>query len=148
MCVPAHLLARALTGTTYAVLGFDAVRAPGGRVDLAAPMLTAMRRIIPFPKNDELVVRCNAAVQTVAGAALAVGVLPRPAALALIGSLVPTTFAGHAFWRIEDPMARKAQQVQFVKNLALVGGLVFAAIEPRSRPRTVRRDPSRDRKVA
>lgn len=124
-----RLTARALTGSTYVALGADALRAPGGRVDQAAPMLAAVRTVVPLPVEDELVVRGNAAVQVLAGASLALGVLPRLSALALIGSLVPTTIAGHAFWKIEDPKARKQQRVQFQKNTAMIGGLLFAALD-------------------
>jgi len=126
---PARRLARLLTGSTYALLGYDAVRTPGARVDIAAPTLEAMRRVAPLPADDELVVRANAAVQAAAGAALAVGVLPRVSAVALIGSLVPTTMAGHAFWKVDDPAARKQQQVQFIKNLAMIGGLISIAVD-------------------
>lgn len=47
----------------------------------------------------------------------------------LAASLVPTTLAGHPFWTIEDPAARKVQRTQFHKNLAMIGGLLFVAIE-------------------
>src|SRR5271166_2436448 len=87
--------ARMLTGSTYVLLGFDALRAPGARVDQAAPVLAATRKVIPLPEDDELVVRANAGVQVVAGALLAMGLAPRLSALALAGSLVPTTLAGH-----------------------------------------------------
>lgn len=130
----ARVAARILTGSTYVALGRDAFRAPGGRVQLAGPTLNRLRTVLPLPEDDEALVRLNAAVQVAAGAALAVGVAQRPAALALIGSLVPTTAAGHAFWTIDDPAARKAQRVQFHKNMALIGGLVFAMLE-RSRRR-------------
>ena len=90
----ARLLARLLTGSTYVLLGYDALRGPGARVGLAGPTLAAMRRVLPLPSDDELVVRGNAAVQTLAGAALVAGMSQRPAALALVGSLVPTTIAG------------------------------------------------------
>ncbi|WP_416957764.1 DoxX family protein [Nocardioides sp. T5] len=120
-------LAHLLTGSTYVLLGYDAFRAPGGRVGLAAPTLAAMRRVAPIPEDDELVVRGNAAVQVLAGAALALSIAPQPAAIALVGSLVPTTVAGHGFWAIEDPADRKVQKVQFIKNMALVGGLLAIA---------------------
>lgn len=121
--------ARLLTGSTYALLGYDAWRTPGVRVDLAAPTLAAIRRHLPIPHEDERLVRGNAAVQTIAGTALALGILPRPAAMALIGSLIPTTVAGHAFWASTDPVAKKMQTVQFVKNMAMIGGLIFAAAD-------------------
>ena len=107
---PLRPAARLLTGSTYVLLGFDALRAPGGRVDLAAPMLDAVRRVVPLPEDDEVVVRGNAALQVVAGTALALGVHPRLSALALAGSMVPTTAAGHAFWAVDDPAARKASR--------------------------------------
>jgi putative oxidoreductase len=122
--------ARLLTGSTYVLLGFDAFRAPGGRVDDAAPVLATMRQWgAPLPEDDELVVRGNAALQVVAGAALAVGIAPRLSALALAGSLVPTTLAGHSYWNVEDEAVRKIQRIQFHKNLAMIGGLIFAALD-------------------
>ena len=121
--------ARILTGSTYALLGFDALRAPGGRVDQAGPVLSAMRKVVPLPEDDELVVRGNAAVMVVGGTLLALGIAPRLSALALAGSLVPTTLAGHSYWTVEDPAVRKVQRIQFHKNLAMVGGLLFAALD-------------------
>ena len=126
---PLRPAARLLTGSTYVLLGFDALRAPGGRVDLAAPLLAAIRTKVPLPADDEVVVRGNAAVQVVAGTALAVGLAPRLSALALAGSLIPTTLAGHAYWAIDDPAERKAQRIQFHKNLAMIGGLLLAVLD-------------------
>jgi len=124
-----RVTARVLTGTTYALLGADAVRAPGGRVGQAASTLDALRRVLPLPQDDEVLVRGNAAVQAAAGGLLALGIAPRLSALALAGSMVPTTWAGHAFWTVEDPAARKVQRIQFHKNLAMIGGLLFATID-------------------
>jgi putative oxidoreductase len=129
MLAPLRPAARILTGSTYVLLGFDAWQEPGGRVDLASPVLAGMRKAIPLPEDDELLVRGNAAVQVVAGTMLALGIAPRLSALALAGSLIPTTLAGHAFWSIEDPTTRKLQRVQFHKNIALIGGLLFAALD-------------------
>jgi putative oxidoreductase len=118
-----------LTGSTYVLLGIDAVRAPGGRVDQAAPVLAAIRKVVPLPEDDEMVVRGNAVVQVVAGGLLSLGIAPRLSALALAGSLIPTTLAGHSYWAIEDEAARKAQRIQFHKNLAMIGGLLLAVID-------------------
>ena len=123
-----RIAARLLTGSTYVKLGYDAARTPGGRVDLAAPLLARIRKVAPIPE-DEVVVRANAAVQVAGGAMLAAGVLPRVAATAVIGSLIPTTLAGHASWTIDDTAQRKQQQVQFHKNLALLGGLAYALLD-------------------
>ncbi len=128
---PLRPAARILTGSTYALLGFDAFREPGGRVDQAAPVLSTMRKVVPLPEDDELVVRANAAVQVICGTTLALGKWPRLSALALAASLVPTTWAGHVYWTIEDPAVRKVQRIQFHKNMAMIGGLLFAALDER-----------------
>src|SRR5215472_9334657 len=134
MLAPLRPAARALTGSTYVLLGFDALRAPGARVEQAATVLAAVRKAVPLPEDDELVVRGNAAVQVVGGGLLALGIAPRLAALALAGSLIPTTLAGHSYWTVEDPAARKMQRIQFHKNVAMIGGLLFAVLdEPEDR---------------
>ena len=133
---PLRPAARIFTGSTYALLGFDALRAPGARVEQAGPVLAAVRKAVPLPEDDELVVRANAAVQVLCGALLMAGRAPRLASLALAGSLIPTTLAGHSYWAIEDPDVRKIQRIQFHKNLAMIGGLLFSALdEPRTPPK-------------
>lgn len=129
MLSPLRPAARVLTGSTYVLLGLDALRAPGGRVEQAAPVLAAMRKVAPLPASDELVVRGNAAVQVVGGAMLSMGIYPRLAALVLAGSLAPTTLAGHSYWKLDDPASRKQQRIHFHKNLAMIGGLLFAVLD-------------------
>jgi uncharacterized membrane protein YphA (DoxX/SURF4 family) len=107
---------QALLGAMFMKLGFDAARSPGPRVDKAAALG------VP---NPELAVRGNGAAMVVGGAALTLDKLPRLAALGLIASMIPTTMAGHPFWEFEGA-ERKAQEIQFGKNLALIGGLVLA----------------------
>ncbi|MGK8557281.1 DoxX family protein [Nocardia gipuzkoensis] len=126
-------IARALTGSTFAVLGWEAAREPGVRVNMAAGTLGAVRKVAPLPADDELIVRANGAAQAVGGALLTLGVLPRLAAVTLAASLVPTTFAGHSFWNEPDPMVRKTQRVQFQKNMAMLGALAFAFLDAEPR---------------
>ena len=126
---PLRPAARIFTGSTYVLLGFDALRAPGARVEQAGPVLAAIRKVVPIPDDDELVVRANAAVQVVCGAMLALGRAQRVSALLLAGSLIPTTLAGHSYWAVEDPAARKIQRIQFHKNLAMLGGLLLAVLD-------------------
>ena len=133
---PLRPAARIFTESTYLLLGFDALRAPGARVGQAGPVLAAVRKAVPLPEDDELVVRANAAVQVLCGALLMAGRAPRLASLTLAGSLIPTTLAGHSYWAIEDPDVRKIQRIQFHKNLAMIGGLIFSALdEPRTPPK-------------
>ncbi len=59
------------------------------------------------------------------GISLALGVRARLGALALIAFLVPVTLYMHKFWGITDPQQAQMQQVNFMKNLALIGGAAF-----------------------
>ncbi len=113
-------VARACLAAPFVVLGYEAAAEPGGRVDLAAGMG------VPEP---ELAVRVNGAAMVAGGVALGLNVLPRTAAAGLVASLVPTTVAGHAFWRQEDPGARKTDRIQLLKNLGLLGGLLAVVVD-------------------
>jgi putative oxidoreductase len=65
---------------------------------------------------------------------LALGVWPRLAAAALAATIVPTTLAGHPYWRMTDLAARRQQRVHFFKNVGLFGGaLLVIAERPRRR---------------
>jgi putative oxidoreductase len=64
-------------------------------------------------------------VELVAGLALSCGVLPRLAALALLAFLVPATFVSHSFWLAAGTSAFQPQLINFSKNLAIWGGLLF-----------------------
>lgn len=55
------------------------------------------------------------------GLSVLLGVWPVIGLVLLILFLVPVAFAMHNFWAVEDPMQRQAEQVNFMKNLALVG---------------------------
>jgi uncharacterized membrane protein YphA (DoxX/SURF4 family) len=114
-----HRIAGAALGIPFVWLGYEAASAPGRRVALAAKL--------GIPRPEEAV-RLNGAAMVAGGFALVADVQPRAAALGLIGSMVPTTLAGHSFWKEEDPQARKANRIQFLKNLGLMGGLLAVAL--------------------
>lgn len=65
---------------------------------------------------------------------LALGVFPRYTAPLLAAFLVPTSFYFHDFWRLEG-QERQMQQINFVKNLAIMGGLISVAMHDLSRAR-------------
>lgn len=120
-----HRIAAAALGIPFLWLGYEAAAEPGGRVQLAADAG------VPKP---ELAVRFNGAAMALGGLGLTTGVLPRTAAVGLILSLVPTTVAGHAFWKEEDAYARQTQRIQVLKNLGLAGGLLAIALTRDTRP--------------
>ena len=64
-------------------------------------------------------------VELVAGLALVFGVLPRLAALALLAFLIPATLVSHSFWLSAGTPAFMGQLINFSKNVAICGGLLF-----------------------
>jgi putative oxidoreductase len=80
---------------------------------------------VGLPQDTRQLVQLNAGVQVAAGVSLALGVFPRVSALALAGSLVPTTAAGHRFWEETEPGPRAQQRIHFLKNVAILGGLLY-----------------------
>lgn len=105
--------------------GADVLQHPEKPTATAGWLFEQARAASPVPTPpDAVLVRANAAVQVVAGTALALGRRERLAAAVLVGSLVPTTIGGHAFWRHDDPALRKNHRTQFGKNAGLLGGLL------------------------
>jgi uncharacterized membrane protein YphA (DoxX/SURF4 family) len=64
-------------------------------------------------------------LETVAGFALAFGIGPKWAAFGLLLFLVPATWIGHPFWRLAGTPEFQGQLVNFFKNVAIMGGLLF-----------------------
>jgi len=127
-------LARPMLASVFVTSGVDTLRNPAPRVEKAEPVASKVASRLPLPDDTEQLVKLNAAVQVVAGLLLSIGRLPRLAALALAGSIVPTTLAGHRFWEADDPQTKAQQQVQFTKNLGLLGGLILAAVDTGGAP--------------
>lgn len=129
-------IARPLLAAIFVSGGVAALKAPGPHAQVADPVAPKAARSLPapLPEDPETLVKIDAGVKVVAGLALATGHLPRLAALALAGSLVPTTLAAHRFWEEEDEEARLQQQLHFTKNLSLLGGLLLAAVDTGGKP--------------
>ena len=127
--------------------GLDAATDPEGKVKKAEKVTGPIaQRVTALPDDTETLVRLNGVTQVVAGAALSLGILRRTSAAVLIGSLIPTTLAGHRFWEELDEDGRNMQLTHFAKNLGLLGGLLLIATEPKA-PRS-RRRPSHEHKIA
>ena len=119
------VVARPLVAGMFIYGGLDAFRNPSGKAPRAEKVTPAIADVVGIDADTEQLVKLNGAVQVVAGTALALGILPRVSALLLAVSLVPTTLAGHRFWEEEDEAARAQQSVQFLKNAAMMGGLLM-----------------------
>lgn len=127
-------LARPLLAAPFVLGGIETLRNPGPRAAQAEDVGPKVAAPLGLPTDPEQLVKINAAVQIVGGLLLALGRFRRLAALALAASLVPTTQAGHAFWKATDPAEKKRQATQFSKNLGLLGGLIIEAMDTEGAP--------------
>ena len=76
----------------------------------------------PMPK---LSVAFSGVLLIVGGLSVLFDILPGFGLIALVLFLVPVTFIMHAFWKIQDPMAKMHEMVNFMKNIALLGAILI-----------------------
>ncbi len=137
--------ARPMLAAIFISGGIEALRSPQAHARAAKPVLEAVGpavdqavEVAPLDlderPDDEMLVKIDAGVKIVAGTMLAFGKFPRLASTALAASLIPTTLAGHRFWEEDDPEVRAQQQIHFLKNLGLLGGLLIASADTQGRP--------------
>jgi putative oxidoreductase len=137
---PVRSLARVMLSGVFVVSGARNLQNPGRLVAAAKPVTDRVAPLLQknvhprFPTDAETLVRVNAATQIIGGLMLATGRFARPAALVLAGTLVPVTVAGHPFWKNDDPAARNNNQIHFLKNLGIFGGLLLAAADTEGKP--------------
>lgn len=128
-----------LLGGLFVAAGAQAVLAPKKYASRAEPLTDQLAPLLEkvhpsLPTEPVRLVQINGAVQLGAGLLLATGTAPRPAAAVLAGTLLPATLANHPFWRVSNAALRRAEQVQFAKNLGLLGGLLLAAADTAGSP--------------
>jgi putative oxidoreductase len=80
---------------------------------------------IPYPDTLALVAGC---AEVLGALAIATGFLTRVASVGLILFMIPTTLIFHAFWN-DAGQERMTQMVNFMKNLAIIGGLAVLAAQ-------------------
>ncbi len=139
-----RMLARPMLAAVFVMEGVRALRNPDALVPKAKPLadqvVPTVKKVVPeriadrIPDNPRTLVRLNGAVHVVGGLMLATGQARRTAALVLAASMVPTTLAGHAYWEEDDATQRASQQVHFLKNVGLIGGLLLAAVDTEGQP--------------
>jgi uncharacterized membrane protein YphA (DoxX/SURF4 family) len=124
-----------MVASIFIIQGFDTFRRPERVAAAAEPVVRPIADRVPVvPAKAEQAVRLNGAVQMAAGVLLALGRWPRLSALAIAGTLVPTTLAGHRFWEAEDDASKAQQRIHFLKNLSMLGGLLIAAVDTEGKP--------------
>jgi putative oxidoreductase len=100
-----------------------------GIIDQSLPASELAERGIPASLVP-IIMLSGRALELIAGFTLALGILPRLSAIALFVFLVPATFGSHSFWLVAGTPAFQGQLINFCKNTAILGGLLFIAAAP------------------
>lgn len=109
------LVARVLIGAIFLLSGFAKLSDTAGAIG-------HMQSVgIPAP---HVLVYIVGYAEILGGLAVISGFLARVGAIGLVVFLVITTFTFHAFWNYEGQQMIQ-QNVQFMKNLAVMGGLLL-----------------------
>ena len=112
------LLGRLALAAIFLVSGFGKLTNFGGFTE----MLTGQG--VPAANVIAIVGAC---VEFFGGLAIAVGLKTRYAALLMVAFTIVATLIAHRFWEFPDPAARMAQQINFMKNIAIIGGFLTLA---------------------
>ena len=115
----AFVAARIVVSVVFLLNGFGVIDQKIPATELIARGTPAA--IVPF------VMMSGRILEIVAGFGLVFGVLPQWSALALLAFLVPATLVSHSFWLAVGTPAFQGQLINFCKNLAICGGLLFIA---------------------
>ncbi len=66
----------------------------------------------------------------IGGAGIVLGMFIKLALLCLAVVLIGVTFKMHAYWKITDPMQKMGEEINFKKNLALLGAVLMLYAVP------------------
>src|SRR5690348_11576984 len=127
---PTRRLARTMLAGVFVSGGVNALRQPGPRAELVrqSGLVDKLPPQVPGAlRTPENIVRVNAAADILGGLALIRSRTPRLASLGLMASLTPTTVVGHPFWSEKDKQVKAQQQLHFLKNVGILGGLLLSA---------------------
>ena len=80
--------------------------------------------------SAKLAVAFTGLLLLVGGTSILLSLYPTIGATALVLFLLPVTFTMHAYWKIQDPMAKMAERVNFMKNIALLGAALLLLAIP------------------
>src|SRR5439155_10812960 len=77
---------------------------------------------LPYP---EAWAAAAVAIEVLGPIALILGFFPRWTAAILIAFVVMASATTHRYWEFSDAAARRAQEVNFFKNVGIIAGLLF-----------------------
>lgn len=112
----AFLLGRIIFGGYFLMSGWNHFKHLEGTSQYAAA------KGIPMPK---LAVIVSGLLLLFGGMGVLLGLYAREALLLLVLFFIPITFKMHDFWTIDDPTQKMIQQINFTKNMALLGAILI-----------------------
>lgn len=127
-------LARPMLAAIFIKTGIDQVRRASAIAPAAEPVAHAVSGPLHLPDDPVVLVRLNGAVMATAGLLYATGRLPRVAALALAATTAPTAYVNHPFWTEKDKSVRGEVLEDFLKDVALLGAALLAAVDTDGKP--------------
>ena len=110
------LIGRLLYGGFFLFNGFRHFAGAGQMAPYAAS------RNVPAPRAAIL---GSGVLLLLGGASILLGAWPRLGVLCIALFLIPVTFMMHNYWKDTDPQMRMMNQIQFHKNLALLGAALM-----------------------
>lgn len=137
-------LARPMLASPFLVGGVDALRHPQTTSAVSARAARELTTRIPKAEalGPDAAVRVSGGLMTAAAAMLATGRMPRVASAVLIASVVPALAERAKELKTDeksDPDQLAEKRMQFLGSLAVVGGLLVAAVDTAGRPSLGRR---------
>jgi len=117
-----QLLARALITTVFIIFGYQQFTNIAGYT--ANPNIVKFSGMIGGILAPVVIAYLVAAIDLLGGLCVLVGFKTRCASIALIVFVILTLFVAHNFWVMEGA-TRIGNQVNFYKNLAIIGGLLL-----------------------
>ncbi|HSD90235.1 MAG TPA: DoxX family protein [Kofleriaceae bacterium] len=122
---PVHLVPRSTTALVGRIL-ISVIFLLSGISKLTHPAATIGYMNSAGVPNADVLMYIAAFAELLGGLAIVFGFLTRLGAAGLVIYLIPVTLYMHAFWKVTG-MEAQMQQVNFVKNLAIMGGLLALA---------------------
>jgi putative oxidoreductase len=122
-----HWVSRLLLSAIFIGAGMSKLKKREGTLDYMASK--------GMPRSGWLL---NGAIAMELGVApaVALGLVPRLSASALAAFLVPTAVIFHDFWNVEEAQSREMETINFLKDLAIAGGLIHLAMSDVERARS------------
>jgi putative oxidoreductase len=112
------LVGRILLSVIFILSGYGKVTGYSGTLDYMAS------HGLPLPG---LLLPITILIELGGGLMLLFGWKARFAAAVLFLFIIPTTLVFHAFWSL-DPAAAQGQMIHFLKNLAMMGGMLYVVV--------------------